>query len=142
MRHDIRPIVRMPITIHGSARVGLGLWNSLAATLAVETFLFATGVVLYARTTSPRDRIGHWGFVAFTAFLFAIYLANLFGPPPPDTKAVAWSAIAMGCGDEQRGKHCRGQDLRLERHPVLLGGQNVVRWVGSSSGSVCRAGML
>jgi hypothetical protein len=85
----------MPITIEGSARVGLGLWNSLAATLAVETVLFATGVAIYARTTSPRDRIGHWGLVAFAGLLFVIYLANLFGPPPPGTKAVAWSAIAM-----------------------------------------------
>ena len=85
----------MPVTIGGPARVGLGLWSSLPATLAVEATLFAAGVALYARSTGPRDRIGRWGFVAFVGFVFAVYLANLFGPPPPDTKAVAWSGIAM-----------------------------------------------
>jgi len=85
----------MPVTLHGTARVGLGLWDSLAATLFVEFTLFAGGVALYARATAPRDRIGHYGFVALVAFLALVYLANLFGPPPPSPQAVAWSGMAM-----------------------------------------------
>ncbi|HEX9108226.1 MAG TPA: hypothetical protein VF832_13380, partial [Longimicrobiales bacterium] len=34
----------------GGPRVGLGLWNSVPATLLVELALFVTGVVLYFRT--------------------------------------------------------------------------------------------
>lgn len=85
----------MPVTLHGDARLGLGLWNSLPATLLVESALYAIGVTLYARATRPRDRTGTVAFVALVAFLGIIYLANLFGPPPPGTKPVAWSGIGM-----------------------------------------------
>ncbi|HET9577833.1 MAG TPA: hypothetical protein VFP44_08400 [Usitatibacter sp.] len=85
----------MPVTLHGSARLGLGLWYSMPATLAVESLLFAIGVALYARTTAPRDRAGRIGFIALVAFLSIIYVGNLFGPPPPSPEAVAWSGIAM-----------------------------------------------
>jgi hypothetical protein len=33
-----------------------------------------------------------WGLVAF---LVGVHVANLFGPPPPSTAAVAWSAQAI-----------------------------------------------
>src|SRR5690242_9686445 len=48
----------MPLTFQDTTKVGLGLWNSLPATLAAELLLFAVGVLLYARATRPRDR---WG---------------------------------------------------------------------------------
>ncbi len=85
----------MPLTIDGSARVGLGLWNSVAATFVVEGALFAAGVTLYARATRALDRTGRWSLVGLVAFLIAIYVANLFGPPPPSTAAVAWSGQAI-----------------------------------------------
>jgi membrane-bound metal-dependent hydrolase YbcI (DUF457 family) len=85
----------MPLTIDGSARVGLGLWNSVAATLAVEGALFAACVAIYARATRPLDGTGRWSLVAFVAFLIVAYVSTLFGPPPPGTAAVAWSAQAI-----------------------------------------------
>lgn len=85
----------MPLTPGGPARLGLGLWNSLPATLAVELLLFAAGVWLYIRSTEARDRWGSLGFWALVAFLGVVYFANLFGPPPPSVAAVAWSAQAM-----------------------------------------------
>lgn len=85
----------MPVTLHGDARLGLGLWNSMAATVLVEVTLFAIGVVLYARATQPRDRTGRIAFAALVAFLAIVYVANLLGPPPPSVSAVAWSAMAM-----------------------------------------------
>ena len=85
----------MPVTPGGSTRLGLGLWNSLPATLAVELLLFAAGVALYTRSTEPRDRKGSVGFWALVVFLLVVYLANLFGPPPPSIGAVAWSAQAI-----------------------------------------------
>jgi hypothetical protein len=80
----------LPLTVHGAERFGLGLWNSLPGTLAVELPLFAAGVVLYARSTAARDRIGTWAWWSLVAFLAIVYAVNLFGPPPPDTRAVAW----------------------------------------------------
>jgi len=50
---------------------GLGLWNSVAATVIVEGLLFAAGVWIYARATRARDRIGRYGLWVFVAFLGA-----------------------------------------------------------------------
>jgi hypothetical protein len=85
----------MPITLGGSTRIGLGLWNSLAATITVEGLLFAVGVSLYARSTRARDRVGRWALWSLVACLVAIYAANLFGPPPPEGMSAAWSALAL-----------------------------------------------
>jgi hypothetical protein len=76
-------------------RVGLGLWNSRPATLLVELSFFALGLALYWRATRARDRIGSIGLVALVVFLLAVYLAALFGPPPPDVVTLAWSAQSV-----------------------------------------------
>jgi membrane-bound metal-dependent hydrolase YbcI (DUF457 family) len=76
-------------------RVGLGLWYSRPATLAVELTLFALGVAVYARSTRARDRAGTIGLVALVVFLLVVYLGALFGPPPPDVKTLGWSAQAV-----------------------------------------------
>ena len=85
----------MPLTLEGDEQLGLGLWNSVAATLAVEMLLLATGVIAYARATRPLDRTGQWSLAGLVAFLVVVYLASVLGPPPPDTAAVAWSAQAI-----------------------------------------------
>ena len=85
----------MPLTLNGPARLGLGLWFSIPATLAVEFVLFAAGLAVYLRATSARDRIGSIGLWTLVAFLLIIYLAAAFGPPPPSATAVAWSAQAL-----------------------------------------------
>lgn len=85
----------LPLTPFGDARVGLGLWNSLPATLLVELPLFAAGAWLYARATRPRDAAGRWGFWGLVAFLLVIYAGNLFGAPPPNAMAIAWVGQAQ-----------------------------------------------
>ncbi len=85
----------MPVTLGGPARLGLGLWNSLPATLAVELLLFAVGAGLYARSTEARDRWGSLGFWGLVGFLLVVYFANFFSPPPPSVTAVAWTAQAV-----------------------------------------------
>jgi hypothetical protein len=78
----------------GGPKVGLGLWNSLPATLTVELAVFALGVAFYLATTRPLDRAGRWGLAALVALLLGIYGGAMFGPPPPSTTAVAWLGIA------------------------------------------------
>jgi hypothetical protein len=85
----------LPLTLTGAERFGLGLWHSRVATLLVEGVLFAACVWLYARTTRPLDRIGRWSFTGLVVFLALVYIANVFGPPPPSIAAVAWSAQAI-----------------------------------------------
>jgi hypothetical protein len=61
----------------------------------VESAIFAFGAILYAKATRPRDRIGAYAFRSFIALLFLIYLINIFGPPPPSEKAVAWGSLSL-----------------------------------------------
>ena len=83
----------MPI-YPGGLRVGLGLWNSIPATMMVEIVMFAIGIWLYAQATRPRDRIGRYAFVAYVVLLLALYVADRFGAPPPSVAAVSWTAMA------------------------------------------------
>lgn len=84
----------MPI-YPGSAKYGLGLWNSRLATVAVEVPMFAVGVWLYARATRPRDAIGRWAFRGLVGFLVLAYFMNLAGPPPPSVTAL-WIFAIVG----------------------------------------------
>jgi hypothetical protein len=79
----------------GGPLVGLGLWRSVPATLAVEIAMYAAGVLIYSRSTRANDRIGKVAFGVLVGFLFAVYLANALGPPPPSATAVAASALAL-----------------------------------------------
>lgn len=85
----------LPIFLDNGSRFGLGLWNSLPATLAVELGLFALGLAFYLSQTQAKCPKGDLLLWSLVAFLTAIYFANLFGPPPPSADAVAWSGIAM-----------------------------------------------
>jgi hypothetical protein len=79
----------------GGPRVGLGLWNSVPATIAVEVVMYAAGAWLYLRMTRPRDRVGKYSLWAFLAFGLVTYAANIAGPPPPDARTIAIAALAL-----------------------------------------------
>lgn len=83
----------MPLYPEGP-KVGLGIWSSPAATIAVESALFAVGLLLYLKATRARDRIGAIAFWVFVGFLLLGYFASIAGPPPPDWKPLAWGATA------------------------------------------------
>ena len=85
----------LPLWPGSDAKVGLGLWNSLGGTLAVELALFAAGVFLYVRTTKPLDRAGSLALWGLVAFLLLIYAGNLFGSAPPGVEAIAWAGQAQ-----------------------------------------------
>jgi LexA-binding, inner membrane-associated putative hydrolase len=80
----------------GGPKFGLGLWNSVAATVAIETAMYVAGLWIYIRSTRARDGIGRWGFWALAAFLPVVYVANILGPPPPTVSALWMSAVAGG----------------------------------------------
>lgn len=78
----------LPIAPGLDIQVGLGLWNSVAATLIVESLLFAAGLGLYLSATRARDAIGTWGLWGLVALLLVSYVAAAFGPPPPNVTAI------------------------------------------------------
>lgn len=85
----------MPLAPGVSTLVGLGLWNSVWASMIVEAFLFVVGVSIYARSTSALDRKGRIAFWSFVGSLVLLWLVNIFGPPPPDIKAIGWANLAL-----------------------------------------------
>ena len=85
----------LPLVPGAAARVGLGLWYSLPATLIVELGIFAIGVWLYLRSTRPLDRTGTLAVWSLVTFLLIVYFGNLFGPPPPSETAIAWAGQAQ-----------------------------------------------
>ena len=92
----------LPLLPIGGPVVGLGLWHSLPATVAVEGVMFALGLYLYKANTEPVDAVGSYAFVAFAISLVGIYAASVLGPPPPDVTTVAyighaqWVLVAWG----------------------------------------------
>lgn len=85
----------LPLWPGDSPMVGLGLWNSFAATLTIELALFAIGLFVYVRTTRPRDRIGSWALAGLVAFLLVIYLGGLTSPPPRDARSMQASVLGL-----------------------------------------------
>ncbi len=59
-------------------RVGLGLWGSLPATLAVELSLFGVALWSYQRTTRPRRARGSWLLGSLVGILLLMYAASIF----------------------------------------------------------------
>jgi hypothetical protein len=78
----------------GGPKFGLGLWNSMAATLSLEFLFFGVGLFLYFRTTCAKDRIGSWGLYGLSIFLVLLYLSTLVSPPPPNAHVLAWGGMA------------------------------------------------
>ena len=69
-------------------RTGLSLWNSIPATVAIETALFLGAVWWYARAAEPLDGIGRWAWYTLVAVLLVAYAAVLGPPPKPGQEKV------------------------------------------------------
>jgi len=79
----------------GGPVVGLGLWNSIPATIAVEGLLFLGAIAVYFSVSKARDRVGSgalWGLLLLTGIL---WVTQPWAPPAPSASAVAWSALAL-----------------------------------------------
>lgn len=83
----------MPLVPGLPVFVGLGLWNSIPASIVFEASLFVVGVVIYARTTTAADWKGRVAFWALVAFLATFWLLAPFSPPPPNAKAAGWASL-------------------------------------------------
>ena len=79
----------MPLYPGGNAKLGLGLWQSIPATFAVEGLMFAFGIAIYMRATRRRDRTGTVAWWAMVGLLLALYIPGPWSRPPPSENTVA-----------------------------------------------------
>ena len=86
----------LPLAPGSDVKVGLGLWNSVPATLVLESAMFAAALWFYAAGSRARDRIGQFGFLAIVVLLVISYVSAAFGPVPPSVAAIAGAGIAGG----------------------------------------------
>jgi hypothetical protein len=78
----------------GGPRVGLGAWNSVPLTWALEALFYGGGLIVYLRTTKAKDGIGRWGLWSLVAVQVALYMVPDSGPPP-SVSILAWSALVL-----------------------------------------------
>ena len=79
----------------GGPEVGLGLWNSIPGTIAVEVAMFIAALAIYLRVTRALDRTGSVALWSLVVFLGVIYASNLTSPPPPDTRTIGFVGLAQ-----------------------------------------------
>jgi hypothetical protein len=83
----------MPLWPGNSPRLGLGLWNSIAGTYAIEGLLWLVGIALYLRHRRARTAGGAaalWSLIVISTVMWA---AGPWGPPPPSERALGWFAL-------------------------------------------------
>jgi len=85
----------LPVIPGMDTLVGLGLWNSVGGTIAVELAMFLAGTALYVQTTVPRIMMGRLGLWLLLSFLLVTWVINIFGPPPADERLVAFAGLGL-----------------------------------------------
>ena len=74
----------MPLAPGTHQVFGLGLWNSLPATLLVEGGFWLLAVIIYARATRPTKRAGSYAFWIGVALLTLVWRGNISAGMDPN----------------------------------------------------------
>ena len=85
----------LPLSPWSDVRVGLGLWNSFGATVAVEFGLFIAGLFIYRAVILSLGKRVSLSFWLLAVFLAVMHIGNLLGPPPPSESMIAVAGNAM-----------------------------------------------
>lgn len=86
----------LPLFIGGdSLLVGLGLWNSVAATIIIESLIFITGIYLYSVVTKAKNKVGTYSLWSLVIFFVIVYISNILSPPPESSEAIGYVGLAQ-----------------------------------------------
>ncbi len=85
----------MPLAPGFSQVVGLGLWNSIPATLAVEGGVWLAAIAIYVRATQAKSRAGRYGFWTGIALLTLIWCGNITQSMDPNPVRAGISGLVL-----------------------------------------------
>lgn len=85
----------LPLAPGVAFRTGLGLWNSIPGTIAVEVTLFLVAGWWYERATEALDGVGRWAWYSLVVVLLISYGASLTPPHEGQERMIAWGAMAF-----------------------------------------------
>lgn len=83
----------LPLWPGTSPRFGLGLWNSIPATILVEGAMWVAGIVIYLRTKAAQGERPGWPFWSLIAVCTVMWITSPFQTPPPSVRALGWFAL-------------------------------------------------
>jgi hypothetical protein len=85
---------RPDLPLYGdAAKVGLGLWNNVGLSLALEAAVLVGGLWMYLSRTRALTTVGRYGPIAWVALMLAIQVTSIYSPPPPSTTVLAVSGL-------------------------------------------------
>jgi len=88
-------IAELPVAGDTSMKLGLGLWNTMPAALAVEAVLTLAGLCLYVSSAHlSRSRSVALVVLACVTLVFTV-VGMTVAPPPPSVVAMAWSSLVV-----------------------------------------------
>ena len=76
-------------------KVGLGLWNHVVASTALELALLVGAALWLRADRAAWRRAGGRALGVFVGVLVVFHAANLFGPPPPSVAAVGIAGLSV-----------------------------------------------
>ena len=79
----------------GGPLAGLGLWQSIVATLLLEGTLFLVCIAIYVTSTRAIDGTGRWALAGLLLLTSVIWATQPYSPPPPSASAVAWGGLIL-----------------------------------------------
>jgi len=85
----------LPLTPFSEIKLGLGLWNYKWIEIIIETILLIIGILIYLKTTKPKNKVGIWAFWSLVLFLIVVHFMNVSGPPPPNVKLIGWIGLSQ-----------------------------------------------
>jgi hypothetical protein len=83
----------LPLWPGASPHVGLGLWNSIPGTFAVEGTLWMVCIALYLAPRRAKSWVGRVAFWSLVVASTALWASGPWAPPPPDTRSLALFAL-------------------------------------------------
>ena len=84
----------LPLAPGMAAHYGLGLWNSIAGTMAVEIGMFGLAMWMYTLSTEPQDRVGKYMLISYSVALLLVYVSIPFSSPPTIIRQMDFASLS------------------------------------------------